>query len=179
MRRLSFCATPSVGLARAVGYDGGMDENPYRSPQSPTNNWPAIPAWRRAVSLLLFVMGAIFCLALPAAAVGALFFPSEFDLPMATFSAIVSATGVATIWLGLRILRRNSESAPTTAALVRSLVAVILVAAILWAGVRCDDYNWLNAQAETWRGRWMGACGMVVVLGILRPWKGWRPRNPD
>jgi hypothetical protein len=53
------------------------------------------------------VLGAIFCLALPADVVEKLFFGGFhiFYATEAAYFSAISATGVATIWLGFRILR--------------------------------------------------------------------------
>ena len=80
------------------------------SPQSPTNGEPGISAWRWAVSLLVFVIGAIYSLALPAL-LAAVVYSGDYtvfdDWLGVTLVSLTSATGVGAIWLGLRILRRK------------------------------------------------------------------------
>jgi hypothetical protein len=54
------CGT--VGLARAVGYHVGMDQNPYQSPDSPP---PAEPLTTGRSSLLATIMWLVFIFTLP------------------------------------------------------------------------------------------------------------------
>jgi hypothetical protein len=89
----------------------GMDQNPYRSPQSPANDRPTIPAWRYVACTLLIVLGLNFCVAIPITVVEGLFF-SGFDFLSVIVATIISATGVAAIWFGFRILRRRSAAEP-------------------------------------------------------------------
>jgi hypothetical protein len=97
---------PPVGLARVVGYHGGMDENPYQSPPTATERGrPFIPAWRRAVSLYLIVFGAIFSLALPLAVIDASVH-GEFRMNSANvISILLSVAGVSAVWFGVRLRR--------------------------------------------------------------------------
>jgi hypothetical protein len=88
-----------------------MEQNPY---QSPADDRPAIPAWRYVVCALLTVLGAVFCLALPADVIERLFYSgfNFYDATEAAFVSATSATGVGAIWLGFRILRRKTAARP-------------------------------------------------------------------
>lgn len=94
-----------VGLARAAGYDGGMENNPYDSPQA-IDDRPAIPRWRRALSMPLIFFGALFTIMLPFYFVSvAMGIVSLVSLPT-VMASVFLLLSIAALWFGIRLRRR-------------------------------------------------------------------------
>jgi hypothetical protein len=90
------------------GYDEGMDENPYDSPQSerPSVEPQSLTLWRSVVSLLFIVFGVIFLFAIVAEVV---------IVTRKGFSSLVVlhvlrdlVAGCGLLWAGLRLRRADS-----------------------------------------------------------------------
>jgi hypothetical protein len=95
----------ALGLARAGGYDGGVEQNPYQSPQA-TDERPFIPAWRRAVSIFLIVFGFIYSLALPSFAIESAV-TGKFNIGRILIASLISTVAGSALWFGIRLRRRR------------------------------------------------------------------------
>jgi hypothetical protein len=98
---------PAVGVASAVEYDGGMDENPYRSPSAATriDDEPLLPFWRRVISLVLIIFGLMYGISGFAMLVGFVIWPERRQDVLQALAAF--GLGVAMLWGGLRLRRRK------------------------------------------------------------------------
>jgi len=67
IRQRSRCPTtrrcPGFLLARWPGYNGGMDENPYKSPESPDTSRPLDPTKRSSVAAAIIALGIVMAMA--------------------------------------------------------------------------------------------------------------------
>ncbi len=98
-----------VGLARAVGYHGGMDENPYEWPPLKKPDVPPgpLPGWRRCGAILMLVVGAIFLHAVP----DALVLVARHKEAETGFAALIFyvAFGCFFMWCGVRLVWRRAR----------------------------------------------------------------------
>jgi hypothetical protein len=88
-----------------------MNENPYQSPLS-VDERPFIPAWRRAVSIALIVLGSLYSLALPSFAVESVV-TGKFDVVRILIASLVSAMAGTAVWIGIWMRRRTPTPTPS------------------------------------------------------------------
>ncbi len=94
---------PAWSVARLIGYDGGMDENPYKSPLADqTHPQQPAPMWRRIISLPLIVFGALILITNTCGVVIVVF--EREDIPP-LIVPVYYAVGVALTWVGIWLRR--------------------------------------------------------------------------